>query len=212
RPRKSLRSRLPSINYTNMELMDGNLDLSDFRGRERQVLARATSLRPADRFPSCMEMVTALEEAHYHMLARAEENSSMLPPPSSRKQQSEPKPPEPTPLPEPELQATGTVVAEPVGLESKHDRAGDATDPEIQLGRGDTIRAPAEDPIPTPYRPKQVAKARNDEPVQVQPRSGEPDDWVVNIDPLKAESPTKTWTPPRAKKRRKRFPVGLDRK
>ncbi len=40
----------------------GNLDLARLPDRERAVIARATSIRPEDRFPNCLAMVRALKQ------------------------------------------------------------------------------------------------------------------------------------------------------
>ena len=59
--------KLPFQDQTPLGVLEahrsGNLDLSELPAAERQVIAKATSENPEDRFPSCLAMVRALRQA-----------------------------------------------------------------------------------------------------------------------------------------------------
>lgn len=59
--------RLPFQSGTSAEVMrvhqEGRLDFSGLLPKEQDVLKAATALNPEDRYPSCLDMVSALEEA-----------------------------------------------------------------------------------------------------------------------------------------------------
>jgi serine/threonine protein kinase/tetratricopeptide (TPR) repeat protein len=127
--------------------LKGQLDFSRLTGPELQVIARATSLRPEERFPTCAALVDALERA----LPGAEEETRPYPPAQgARQEEGRDKPPVSQPL----------VAADVEDLWDEPTETGSGREPDrqpVQIGEGDFYVTLPPMPEATPHdTPDQV--------------------------------------------------------
>jgi serine/threonine protein kinase len=61
----------PFGSYSPPELIEGKLDLSRLPAAERPIIARAASRNPEERFASCVELITALEDVCHQSVAES---------------------------------------------------------------------------------------------------------------------------------------------
>jgi serine/threonine protein kinase len=66
--------------------LEGKLDLSRLPEPERQVIARATALKPGDRFPSCAALIAALDQACREAAPDRHHFATMLSPPGANEE------------------------------------------------------------------------------------------------------------------------------